>query len=78
MPRFRTVASEVNTVHRLVNVDDVVKASLITQIITSDRGRKKWHYLRSHLQAMSQTKIQRFIETNIPPHAENFGKGDSR
>ena len=64
MPRFRTVASEVNTVRMLINATDIDKAEMITQIITEDRGGKKWHYLRHHLRDMNQADIQAFIDRN--------------
>ena len=74
MPRFRTVASEVNTVHRLVNASPITKADLITHIITADSGSKKWKYLRTHLRTMTTAEIEAFIQINDSYFATKIAK----
>ena len=74
MPRYQTVASEVNTVRRLVSATEIDKAELITQIITSDRGSKKWIYLRTYLRNMKQSDIQAFIDREPHHFAKEIAK----
>ena len=66
MPRFCTVASEVNTINRLIKPSELEKTHMITHVIISDSGSKKWTYLRHQLKRLTHSDIQRFAaETTV-------------